>query len=306
MKDQKTKSDAKEGKDQIIGLIDKSAKPLPPAVQHIDEMPSTLGYALKDLVLNQSDVDISGSGSSFQTTTAKPASKEELPSSDLPTYRDVIAYFQLLQDQGLDRKDVCKKTYNELTAIWSKACPDTPRLNSRSIWFRLSKLYASWKQFKRKRLLKWERRTLLDSLDKLFNMSYCTCALHEVNCDSLKCEKVKCSERHLQCVCKIEDEKKIPCGERLYMKNQKARAESKRSSDQLSTPEVMLIGEIFITLIYIVFLMKKSCATWAGTNSTTAAASSSGRTGRRASWPRPTCRSRSPTSGTGAMSRWCP
>ena len=68
-----------------------------------------------------------------------------------------------------------------------------------------------------------------EKLDKLLDISACTCELPDYPCDdkAVRCKKENCQIQHIICTC--PPNKKVPMEEREYLRDQRAKKEPKGS-----------------------------------------------------------------------------
>ncbi|XP_065639724.1 uncharacterized protein LOC136072531 [Hydra vulgaris] len=119
----------------------------------------------------------------------------ELPVSDLPTYKQIIQY--------------AYKVENEITT--------TEKIDSPAVVLKVIIAAERSKASKHKNSVCWLENNLL----KLFDISACRCELPLLNCDDRNVRCKGCSNKHYVCLC--EKSKQVPVLEREYLKDQKVK-----------------------------------------------------------------------------------
>lgn len=76
----------------------------------------------------------------------------------------------------------------------------------------------------RKSLSAGQEQNLEEKLDRLFDISACTCKLPIHTCDdaAVKCSQENCQTRHIICTC--PPTKKVPLEDREYLRDQREKA----------------------------------------------------------------------------------
>jgi len=149
-----------------------------------------------------------------------------LDRTEPPTTRQVIQYSYFLQNSQPDAKDyeIAKLIAREVIEIWQQVNPRLPLYEEYYVVKLVDKVcFEKAKEINRKSLSTAQEQNLEDKLDKLFDISACTCKLPIRPCDdtSVKCRKDDCRTLHIICTC--PPKKKVPVEEREYLRDQRAK-----------------------------------------------------------------------------------
>jgi hypothetical protein len=130
----------------------------------------------------------------------------EMPSADLPTFRQVIQFFYYSENnnQNISKQNLLEEAENSLSTLWNKANPRLPLLQRNSILRKLRNLFERVKSINRGRFKSKSKDYQDLILDKLFDISSCTCELATVLCNDrdVKCTIINCQVEHILCLCK--------------------------------------------------------------------------------------------------------
>ena len=128
--------------------------------------------------------------------------QSELPVAELPTNRQIIQYYYHLKDQDLEAKpiyDYAKLITEKLVALWRRV---NPRLGliariDNKVKILLDVAYKA--NFKYKCT---KKKTVTENLDRLFDISSCSCDLPTVPCDDtrVKCQRCVLNEMNSKMV----------------------------------------------------------------------------------------------------------
>ena len=129
-----------------------------------------------------------------------------LNETDPPCLRQVIQYSYFLQNSHPDLKDydIAKIITKDVIKIWKSV---NPRLLLYEEYYVVKLVdrvcFKKAKDINRKRLSKLQEQNLEEKLDKLFDISACTCNLPIRPCDDkvVKCHKENCQTQHIICTC---------------------------------------------------------------------------------------------------------
>lgn len=89
--------------------------------------------------------------------------------------------------------------------------------------------YKRAKQIDRKSLAATKVKRMKEQLDKLFDISSCSCEVPVLRCDAfaVQCKTENCQTRHIVCTC--PPNKKVPLEDREYLKDQREKTGPKGS-----------------------------------------------------------------------------
>ena len=118
----------------------------------------------------------------------------ELPTADLPTYRQVIqgCYFEKELNPQKTPREISQIINDKLVERWAKANPRIVLLFEESIRQKVERVYTSATKISQKHEKKSVKKTLDGKLDKLFDLAACVCDLPEASCLEINCKKLKC------------------------------------------------------------------------------------------------------------------
>jgi hypothetical protein len=146
--------------------------------------------------------------------------------SDPSTYRQLIQYYYYLHyvNPGADFWAIVQRVSKDLKSIWSQVNPRLPLVNDKSMDRKVKDLLMTVKDINRKHAKATVKRNLDGKLDKLFDISACSCSLDIVPCSDSRvyCKKAKCAQAHIICVCPAAA--KVPLEERAYLRDQRSKA----------------------------------------------------------------------------------
>nr|XP_047122486.1 uncharacterized protein LOC124805975 [Hydra vulgaris] len=129
-----------------------------------------------------------------------------MPSADLPTFRQVIQffYFTVNNNQNISKQNLLEEVENSLSTLWNKVKPRLPLLQRNSILRKLRNLFERVKSINRGRCKSKSKEYQDLILDKLFDISACTCELATVLCNDrdVKCSIINCQVEHILCLYK--------------------------------------------------------------------------------------------------------
>ncbi|HKU33678.1 MAG TPA: hypothetical protein VJR22_07525 [Candidatus Nitrosotalea sp.] len=156
----------------------------------------------------------------------------ELEVTDPSTYRQVIQYFYYLQQVHDPESDInffVRQITHDLKAIWSSINPRLPLITDKSIHRKVRDLVCLVKDINRKHGKANQKRNLDDNIDKLFDISACSCPLESVSCGDcrVKCKMDDCSQDHIICICPFIA--KVPQEDRAYLRDQRMKTGPKGS-----------------------------------------------------------------------------
>ena len=141
--------------------------------------------------------------------------------TDPSTFRQINQYYYLIHVKPTaDITDVTEQIKNNLKSIWAVVNPNLPLITDKSITRKVKDLLILVKNINRKHGRASTQRNLGANLDKLFDISACSCSLDSLPCSDRKilCNKVNCSEEHTACIC--SQNAKVPLEGRVYLGDQ--------------------------------------------------------------------------------------
>ncbi|XP_047138681.2 uncharacterized protein LOC124814754 [Hydra vulgaris] len=159
----------------------------------------------------------------------------DLPVSDLPTFKQVIQFSYKLNKQFTEKKltdqQIVSQISIKLVELWRKVNSKLPLIHERSIRKKLELLFKKvlCAEHKKSKGNKSSIVYLEKNFDSLFDLSACNCELPVANCDDrlVRCDIKDCFKKHILCNC--DEEKKVPVNEREYLKDQRAKKGGKGS-----------------------------------------------------------------------------
>ena len=109
----------------------------------------------------------------------------------------------------------------DLISIWQAVNPRLPLISDKAIQRKVKDLLNLVKDINRKHAKVRAKSNLGDKLDKLFDISACTCSLEMVPCNDVrvKCTASNCIQDHFLCICATNA--KVPPEERAYLRDQR-------------------------------------------------------------------------------------
>ena len=120
-----------------------------------------------------------------------------------PTTRQIIQYGYFLQNSvpGMKDYDMAKRIASEVILIWKGVNPRLPLYSHYYVVKLVDKAFKQAKEINRKSLSAAKKHNLEAKVDKLFDISACTCKLPIRPCRPndkvVACVKDKCSALHL-------------------------------------------------------------------------------------------------------------
>ena len=113
----------------------------------------------------------------------------ELPTSDLPTYRQVVQYSYLLEktlcdSSNISSPNIVSKVASDLMNLWSAVNPRLPMIHEKSLHTKISRLFLKVITAEKKCKDKENSKKYLDcKFEKLFDLSACDCGLPVLTCN---------------------------------------------------------------------------------------------------------------------------
>ena len=144
-------------------------------------------------------------------------SPRELSGSDLPTYADVARCFYAVSEKVKNFNNKLCKVRERVVKVWKKCKPHLPRIQEGAIYMELKRFLIFVRNFNRKQP---KRRLNKYKMEKLFDISACSCDLPVVTCASVHSTGVNCQKKHILCYC--EAEHRVPEEERAFLRSQRA------------------------------------------------------------------------------------
>lgn len=142
-----------------------------------------------------------------------------LDKTEPPTLRQVIQYSYFLQNSHPHLKDydISKIISKDLIEIWQAVNPRLPLYEKYYVIKLIDRFcFKKAKQLNRKSLSTIQEQNIEEKLDKLFDISACTCKLPLRPCDdyAVKCKIENCQSQHIICTCppskKVRDFFQLP------------------------------------------------------------------------------------------------
>ena len=147
----------------------------------------------------------------------------ELSITDPSTFRQVIQYYYYLVhiNPNADIVLVTQQISKNIKSIWATINPSLPLITDKSINRKVKDLLVLVKDINRKHGKASAKRNLDANLDKLFDISACSCSLDVFPCSDRKvsCNKENCIEEHIVCFCSQSN--KVPLEDRAYLRDQR-------------------------------------------------------------------------------------
>ena len=153
-----------------------------------------------------------------------------LPAADLPTYRDICRYLNLLelnktkQPSHLARLEVTDYIGEQIFQLWRKVNPKLPLKPLKSVRRKVREYIDKVKRINMKRESLKAKVSCTAQLDQLFDICMCNCSLEIVSCKDAKCKlfcpecpveecehREKCRKKQIICVCcpKVRKDKNL-------------------------------------------------------------------------------------------------
>ena len=122
----------------------------------------------------------------------------------------------------------------DLISIWQAVNPRLPLISDKAIQRKVKDLLNLVKDINLKLAKVRAKSSLDDKLDKLFDISACTCSLKMVPCNDVrvKCTASNCIQDHLLCICATNA--KVPPEERAYLRDQRLKIGPKETFQMAS------------------------------------------------------------------------
>lgn len=149
-----------------------------------------------------------------------------LNTTEPPTLRQVIQYSYFVKNSNPDLNDydVSKLIAKDVIEVWRSVNPRLPLYDEYYIVKKVDKAcFQKTKKINWKTLSTAQQQNFEESLDRLFDISACTCHLPIRPCNDkcVKCSVENCQSQHIVCLC--PPSKKVPLEEREYLKDQRAK-----------------------------------------------------------------------------------
>ena len=129
-----------------------------------------------------------------------------LNKTEPPTNRQVIQYSYFLQNSHPDLKDydISKVIAKDVIEIWQAVNPRLPLYEDYYVVKMVDRVcFKKAKEINRKSRTTAREQNLEEKLDKLFEISACTCKLPVRSCDAnaVKWNEENCQKTHIICTC---------------------------------------------------------------------------------------------------------
>lgn len=149
----------------------------------------------------------------------------ELLMCEPSTYRQIIKYYYhiMYSNPNSDFISTIHKICNDVKSIWRNVNPRLPLLTDKSLFRKVKDLLTVVKDINRKHGKVSAKKNLDKKLDRLFDISACTCPLDVKPCYDrmVNCKIENCEESHIICVC--SNEVKVPLEDRSYLRDQRSK-----------------------------------------------------------------------------------
>ena len=157
-------------------------------------------------------------------TRQKPSNiivtEEDLPATDLPTLKDVLAKMKLEKERNnAEIKQVAEKVLPEIKAIYRKVNSNLVINNDRTIIAKLINEFKQMKDLEGSKVKEKKKDNFEIKMGKLFDIILCKCKISTCE-DHPECEGCEVQAHSL---CQCEDGDKIPDVELLYVLDQRSR-----------------------------------------------------------------------------------
>ena len=173
---------------------------------------------------------------------------QDLPTSDLPTIRDMLAKMVHERDKikvaenkiQVEVSLVSQNVLPEIKALYRKVNSNIVVYDDKTILRRLTTDYKQMKELERSGRPGKQRQNFEIKLEKLFDILYCKCQI-------LTCEQVSSCDGCdflAHCICECDDEKKIPEVELQYVLDQRSREGGSKGKYQMGGKDVKEIEEM--------------------------------------------------------------
>ena len=142
----------------------------------------------------------------------------ELPPSDIPTSRNVLAYLLLLKESGIKDEESIEILFTKIKDIHRRINSDIEIITRKSFERNVNKLKKQYSNIRDKK--KVDKQKFFNNLDRIFDVIHCKCVIKT-------CEEWSCSgcpqKAHIKCKCDPNKYKGIPKIELNYIRDQRAR-----------------------------------------------------------------------------------
>ena len=164
--------------------------------------------------------------------------EEDLPATDLPTLKDVLAKMKLEKERNnAEIKQVAEKVLPEIKAIYRKVNSNLVINNDRTIIAKLINEFKQMKDLERSKVKGKKKDNFEIKMGKLFDIILCKCKISTCE-DHPECEGCEV-QAHSLCQCKDGD--KIPDVELLYVLDQRSRHGGARGRFQIGAKDIKSI-----------------------------------------------------------------
>lgn len=133
---------------------------------------------------------------------------QQLSEVDLATYRDCIRHYYYLRDlhpnRNYLRKDIIRVVTEDIIKVWKRVNSSLPLQSTNSVFIKVTRILDTAEAISRRQKSHSVRKNLLfQKLDKLMDISACTCPLSSVNCSDsrVNCRTENCGIDHVLCTC---------------------------------------------------------------------------------------------------------
>ena len=142
----------------------------------------------------------------------------QLPTSDIPTNRDVLAYLLLLEESDAKKEESYKILFTKIEEIHRKINSNIEIITRKSFERKVHNLEKDYCNIRDKK--KVDKQRFLNNLDRIFDVIHCRCVIK--SCEEWNCSG--CSQKaHIKCKCDPKKYKAIPKIELNYIRDQRAR-----------------------------------------------------------------------------------
>lgn len=168
----------------------------------------------------------------------------ELSTTDPSTYRQLIQhyYYVTCTNPNATFWSMVQQISMDLKSIWSSVNPRLPLITSKAINRKIKDLLCVVKDINRKHCKSSRKQNLDSSLDKLFDISACSCLLEIVPCShsAVHCRTENCTQQHILCIC--SSNARVPVEDRLYLRDQRLKTGPKGAFQMSSVDKASKSG----------------------------------------------------------------
>ena len=132
----------------------------------------------------------------------------ELPTADLPTYSDAVAYYNLIKERSnetLEQHIVVDEVVSQIILLFKKIGSNLPLIDEKSVKTKLIRYLSNYQALKKNKLSKKATKPFLNKLDVVFDIIRCNCPISL--CEDFEGCDGCIYKAHIECKCRDD---KIP------------------------------------------------------------------------------------------------